>query len=61
MDFVDGALDPSDPEKWRAEAEANVTKNCWGSLDGLGLAARDPVVTSVLRGFQVTKSWSFMN
>jgi hypothetical protein len=37
VDFVDGALDPSDPEEWRAEAEANVTKNSWGSLglDGI--------------------------
>lgn len=39
VDFVDGALDPSDPEKWRAEAEANVTKNSWGKVEDDGILA----------------------
>ena len=36
LDFVDAALDPSDPEKWRAEAEDNVRKNSWGCLGKSG-------------------------
>lgn len=57
LDFVDAALDPSDPEKWQAEAKANVTQNSWGKVTDDGILANvhcikdlwpslEPLVTS---------------
>ena len=32
VDFVDAAVDPTDPEKWQEAAKGNVQANYWGFL-----------------------------
>ena len=39
VDFVDAAVDPTDPEKWQETAKGNVQANYWGRVEDDGIEA----------------------